>query len=202
MASCSQEWKYTMAVRFDLGEQRFVDEDYDPPWPSDKTPLRLLIANTDILRWRINTRSDWIEWLGVPPHYFARSGIYAVRQAIQFGRSAIDANGSGFPLMFMKSGNRLLVHQPGGEITVSVRSDEILTAWLEFENRIRSLIRLYCPEFASEAAIAKHADMANDVTGWIGWLDGGEDPVAGWSFNWNWRTNHEACFQRVDAVDE
>jgi hypothetical protein len=150
-------------------------------WMADvEVPVRLRIANVDLLGWERGWGDGWLDgWkmaesiMGIRHFFihFAWWGLVALKQAKLTGGSSFSLGmyGDNGELVFKMQGEDVLVHfAPNGK-TVKVGYEKLEHAWHEFADRVRGLLLREFPDVRSKLYYSPGREP-----GWQEWLAGEE----------------------------
>jgi hypothetical protein len=112
------------------------------PWNAFHfVPVLLHIAGIDLLSDNADADGSTVaDGLGLPLPEIALWGLIALHQVAREGISACELNEHGVALLFAMKDDFLLVHSMRRERTVQVPYPRLLTAWEEFDVRVRRFL--------------------------------------------------------------
>jgi hypothetical protein len=173
--------------------------------PFHPRPVRIQIGNADLHGYPKESDDEPPEfrWYPLSLLEVAKWGLMSLMIARETGQYVYELGrhgDSGQALLFMMSGDDILIHSTMTEVTVRLPFQMVWAAWQDFAERVRQFMLVRYPELQREP-------------GWTEWLRG-QDNVATWQAGWGarpgvelfpfwqkWFDEHESAFNQIDAVE-
>jgi hypothetical protein len=99
-------------------------------------PVRITIAKRDLF----SSPEAEDPWLNLPVPDVARWGMACLHESQRTGRSGYELEEYGEALLFLKRGNKFLVHSTMNGLTVQCQYATLLDAWKSFASSVRSFL--------------------------------------------------------------